>query len=96
MGKSGRPRTDTSGDPEARWEYQRRYYKVHKGKAKEYQRLYNLKYKKKSGGRGKANFQCPREAVRMTLSQSDLVNLHGDKFIKAINRITAGERLFTM
>ena len=51
---------------EARREYQRNYYQMHKEKAKEYQRLYNLTHKKKRGGRGKANFMCPRDATRMT------------------------------
>ncbi|MFH1207489.1 MAG: hypothetical protein V1668_02680 [Patescibacteria group bacterium] len=31
--------------PEARREYQRRYYELHKDKAKEYQRQYNLKHR---------------------------------------------------
>ncbi len=81
---------------EARREYQRRYYQTHKEKAKEYQRLYNLTHKKKRGGRGKANFDCPREAARMTFNTCDLMNSPIEKTIKMIEKIIAGERLFTM
>ena len=81
---------------EARREYQRRYYQTHKEKAKEYQRLYNLTHKKKRGGRGKANFACPREAARMTFNTCDLMSSPVEKTIKMIEKIIAGERLFTM
>jgi hypothetical protein len=81
---------------EARREYQRRYYQMHKEKAKEYQRLYNLTHKKKRGGRGKANFICPREATRMTFNTCDLMNAPVEKTIKMLEKIIAGERLFTM
>lgn len=81
---------------EARREYQRRYYQMHKEKAKEYQRLYNLTHKKKRGGRGKANFDCPREATRMTFNTCDLMNSPVEKTIKMLEKIISGERLFTM
>ena len=81
---------------EARRDYQRRYYQMHKEKAKEYQRLYNLTHKKKRGGRGKANFVCPREAARMTFNTSDLMNSPAEKTAKMIEKIISGERLFTM
>jgi len=81
---------------EARREYQRRYYQAHKEKAKEYQRLYNLTHKKKRGGRGKANFSCPREAARMTFNTCDLMSSPVEKAIKMLEKIIAGERLFTM
>jgi hypothetical protein len=81
---------------EARREYQRRYYQMHKEKAKEYQRLYNLTHKKKRGGRGKANFTCPREATRMTFNTVDLMNSPVEKTIKMLEKIIAGDRLFTM
>ena len=81
---------------EARREYQRRYYQAHKEKAKEYQRLYNLTHKKKRGGRGKANFTCPREATRMTFNTCDLMNSPVEKTIKMLEKIISGERLFTM
>ena len=61
--------------PEARREYQRRYYQLHKEKAKEYQRQYNLTHKKKArGGRGKASFVCPREPIRSTFNTSDIMH----------------------
>lgn len=93
--------TDTSkkgklSTAEARREYQRRYYQMHKEKAKEYQRLYNLTHKKKRGGRGKANFECPREATRQTFNTCDLMNSPVEKTVKMLEKIISGERLFTM
>jgi hypothetical protein len=83
--------------PEARREYQRRYYQVHKEKAKEYQRLYNLTHKKKArGGRGKANFVCPREVVRTTFNTSDIMHSPVEKTLRILEKIISGERLFTM
>ncbi|MCK5125078.1 MAG: hypothetical protein KAR42_02375 [candidate division Zixibacteria bacterium] len=81
---------------EARREYQRRYYQMHKEKAKEYQRLYNLTHKKKRGGRGKANFDCPRDATRMTFNTCDLMEAPVEKTVKMLEKIISGERLFTM
>ena len=84
------------GTPEARREYQREYYQKHKDKAKEDQRLYNLTHKKKRGGRGKANFLCPRDAARMTFNTCDLMNSPVEKTLKMLEKIISGERLFTM
>ncbi|MDD4052098.1 MAG: hypothetical protein PHR28_09400 [candidate division Zixibacteria bacterium] len=81
---------------ETRRDYQRRYYQMHKEKAKEYQRLYNLTHKKKRGGRGKANFICPREAARMTYNTCDLMNSPVEKTLKMLEKIINGDRLFTM
>jgi len=83
--------------PEARREYQRRYYQMHKEKAREYQRQYNLTHKKKArGGRGKASFVCPREVVRNTFNTNDLMHSPAEKTIKMLEKIISGERLFTM
>lgn len=83
--------------PEARREYQRRYYQLHKEKAKEYQRQYNLSHKKKvRGGRGKANFVCPREVVRGTFNTTDIMHAPVEKTLKILEKIISGERLFTM
>jgi len=83
--------------PEARREYQRRYYQLHKEKAKEYQRQYNLTHKKKArGGRGKANFVCPRESVRQTYNTSDIMHTPVEKTLKILEKIINGDRLFTM
>jgi len=81
---------------DARRDYQRRYYQLHKEKAKEYQRLYNLTHKKKRGGRGKANFICPREAARMTYHTTDLMNSPVEKTLRMLEKILDRERLFTM
>lgn len=83
--------------PEARREYQRRYYQMHKEKAKEYQRLYNLTHKKKArGGRGKASFMCPREVVRGTFNSSDIMHSPVEKTLKILEKIINGDRFFTM
>ena len=83
--------------PEARREYQRRYYQMHKEKAKEYQRQYNLTHKKKArGGRGKASFVCPREVIRSTFNTSDIMHSPVEKTLKMLEKIINGERLFTM
>ena len=83
--------------PEARREYQRRYYQLHKEKAKEYQRQYNLTHKKKArGGRGKANFVCPREVVRSTFNTADIMHSPVEKTLKMLEKIINGDRLFTM
>ena len=82
---------------EIRREYQRQYYQKHKEKAKEYQRQYNLTHKKKArGGRGKANFECPREKVRTTFNTSDLMHSPVEKTVKMLEKIINGERMFTM
>ena len=92
--KKGKGKLST---PEARREYQRRYYQMHKEKAKEYQRQYNLTHKKKArGGRGKANFVCPREVVRATFNTSDIMHAPVEKTLKILEKIISGERLFTM
>ena len=87
LGKAGIPTTISQVDmsglsdqqrktliTEIRREYQRQYYQRHKEKAKEYQRQYNLTHKKKARGRGKANFDCPREEVRSTFNTADLMH----------------------
>jgi hypothetical protein len=91
-----RPSKGRLSTAEARREYQRRYYQMHKEKAKEYQRLYNLTHKKKRGGRGKANFVCPRDAARMTYNTCDLMNSPVEKTLKMLEKIIDGDRLFTM
>ncbi len=92
--KKGKGKLST---PEARREYQRRYYQLHKDKAKEYQRQYNLSHKKKvRGGRGKANFVCPREVVRGTFNTADIMHAPVEKTLKILEKIISGERLFTM
>ncbi len=94
MRRKGKGKLST---PEARREYPRRYYQMHKEKAKEYQRLYNLTHKKKvRGGRGKANFMCPREVIRNTFNTSDIMHAPVEKTLKILEKIINGERFFTM
>jgi len=82
---------------EIRREYQRQYYQKHKEKAKEYQRQYNLTHKKKArGGRGKANFECPRETYRVTFNAADLMHSPVEKTVRMLEKIINRERLFTI
>jgi hypothetical protein len=81
---------------EARREYQRCYYQMHKEKAKEYQRQYNLKHKKKLGGRGKGEMVAPREVVRKTFNTADIMHSPVEKTIQILEKIIKGERFFTM
>ncbi|MFQ5453675.1 MAG: hypothetical protein ACE5D6_05765 [Candidatus Zixiibacteriota bacterium] len=82
---------------EARREYQRHYYQLHKEKAKEYQRQYNLTHKKKAGGgRGKSNFIASREVVRSTYNTADIMHSPIEKTIRMLEKIINGERFFTM
>jgi len=79
----------------ARRAYQRLYYQLHREKAKGYQRLYNLRHKKSRGGK-KHLFVCPREATRSTYNTCDLMNAPVEKVIAMLDKILAGERLFTL
>jgi len=82
---------------EARREYQRRYYQMHKEKAKEYQRQYNLTHKKKlRAGRGKSSFVAPREVIRTTFHSADLMHAPVEKTVRMLDKILSGERFFTM
>jgi len=80
-----------------RREYQRRYYQMHKEKAKEYQRRYNLTHKKKlRSGRGKSGREAPREVVRSTFNTADIMHSPVEKTIRILEKIIKGERFFTM
>ncbi len=82
---------------EARREYQRHYYQMHKEKAKEYQRQYNLTHKKKiRGGRGKSSLSASREVVRSTFNTADIMHSPVEKTLRILEKIIRGERLFTM
>lgn len=93
---SGRKRKGSFSTAEARREYQRQYYQMHKEKAKEYQRQYNLTHKKKAHGRGKSSSDTPREVIRSTFNTVDLMHSPVEKTLKMIEKIINGERLFTM
>ncbi|MFH1374585.1 MAG: hypothetical protein ABII79_12395 [bacterium] len=82
---------------EARREYQRRYYQMHKEKAKEYQRRYNLTHKKKlRSGQGQTGQSAPREVVRSTFNTTDIMHSPVEKTIRILEKIIKGERFFTM
>ncbi|MEK6918208.1 MAG: hypothetical protein AABW51_04645 [Nanoarchaeota archaeon] len=89
---------------EARREYQRQYYQLHKEKAKEYQRQYNLTHKKtrrgqkgtrKAGGREEV-FIRDREVIRSTYNLADLMSAPMGLTDKILQKIIKCERLFTM
>lgn len=83
--------------PLSRQEYQRRYYQANKGKAKEYQRLYNRQHKKSRCDPGRRSaFIRTREARKICWNAVELRNIHGDKAVRIINKILAGELSFTM
>ncbi|MFH1364094.1 MAG: hypothetical protein ABIH52_00395 [Candidatus Aenigmatarchaeota archaeon] len=94
--KEGICSDESSSTAEARRDYQRRYYQIHKEKAKEYQRQYNLEHKKKGGGgRGRGRV-AEREVVRGTYNTADLMHSPVEKTLRMIEKIINGERLFTM
>ncbi len=83
--------------PEARREYSRRYYQLHKEKTKEYQRKYNLSHKKlRRRKKRKADFTCPREFVRQTFNTSDIMHTPVEKTLKILEKIINGDCNFTM
>lgn len=82
---------------EVRRNYQRRYYQMHKEKAKEYQRQYNLTHKKKLRARtAQTTPDSPREVVKTTFDTTDIMNSPVEKTIKILEKIIKGERFFTM
>jgi hypothetical protein len=58
--------------------------------------MQNLTHKKALRGRGKPVFMCPREAAKLTFNVHDLMQLPVEKFARAVDKITTGERLFTV
>ena len=93
-GRDAKSRLSTA---EARRDYQRRYYQLHKEKAKEYQRQYNLTHKKKlRAGRGKASLSVSREVVRSTFNTADIMHSPVEKTLRMLDQIIKGKRLFTM
>ncbi|MFA5052013.1 MAG: hypothetical protein WC544_03050 [Patescibacteria group bacterium] len=80
----------------ARQEYQRRYYQLHKEKAKEYQRQYNLKHKKKAqGGRGRKGPRAQRETVREVFNDDDIMGSVPGQTEKMLRKVVKGERGYT-
>lgn len=82
-----------------RREYQRQYYLAHREKAKEYQRQYNLLHKKKQrspGAKGKNAMDFQRESEKTTYNPHDLMHAPAEKTLKILQKIIAGEKMFTM
>jgi hypothetical protein len=82
-----------------RQDYQRQYYLAHREKAKEYQRQYNLLHKKKQrlpGAKGRNAMEFKRDIMRMTYNTHDLMHSPAEKTLKMLQKIIAGEKMFTM
>jgi hypothetical protein len=77
---------------ETRRLYQRRYYHLHKEKAKEYQRQYNLTHKKK--GQKKTD-DVPREAVQESMTQTDWQHLPVEISFAFLTKVLRGKRTLT-
>ncbi len=100
--KSRRRRKEALSPEEAkrrRQEYQRQYYLAHREKAKEYQRQYNLLHKKKQrapGAKGKNALEFRRDSERVTYNTHDIMHSPAEKTLKILQKIIAGEKMFTM
>ena len=82
-----------------RREYQRQYYLAHREKAKEYQRQYNLLHKKKQrlpGAKGKNALDFKREPAKLTYNSHDIMHAPAEKTLRILQKIIAGEKMFTM
>jgi len=90
--KNGKSKLST---PEARREYQRRYYQLHKEKAKEYQRQYNLTHKRKARSRRKGDLMA-REGVQDTFNPNDIMLAPPEKVEKILVRVFKHDRIFTI
>lgn len=67
----------------------RNYYRTHPEKMKEYAANYRLRHQKSTAGPRTAKFYAPRPEVAV-YKPADLQWLHGDRFIKAFDRLVAG------
>lgn len=77
-----------------RQEYQAKYYAAHRGTAKEYQRDYNLRFKKHRGpgAGGKNAIESHRPPTRTTYHHSDIMHAPVEKTLKMLTGILAGEK----
>jgi len=89
------PKDQKLSSAEARRDYQRKYYQMHKEKAKEYQRIYNLTHQKKKDTKSK---NPPKEAEREEKTTScnyyKFMNLPIEKTIKMLEKIINEEITF--
>lgn len=88
----GAPSDDKAERIERRKEYLRRYYLANRDRAREYQRQYSLRYRRKQRLTGKP----VRESVQSSYTVRDIMRLPTEKAVRAINLICRGERVFTM
>ncbi len=100
--KTRRRRKEALSPEEAkrrRQDYQRQYYLAHREKAKEYQQQYNLLHKKKKDTprvRGRNALEFKRDEMRMSYNTHDLMHSPTEKTLKMLQKIIAGEKMFTM
>ncbi len=89
-----RPRRELSPERRA---YLREYYRRNKDRAREYQRQYSFKHRRKSclpgcgGSTGKR-----RETIRGVFHMGDIMQATTEKSLRMIQLILSGERHFTM
>jgi hypothetical protein len=97
LSKNGRRRKGDILTPEERKikrvEYQKDYYLAHIDKAKEYQRVYNLVYKKKKRV-GKQD-EAPRIKKKTAFTPSCLQGMDSSKFADAVNAVIKGKCILT-
>lgn len=75
----------------SRKEYLRQYYLRNKEKARAYQRLYNLKHRKKIDS-SRLQLLHEREPIQQTYTIRDIAFSTTEKSIKMINNILSNER----
>jgi hypothetical protein len=79
---------------QARQEYQKAYYQLHKEKAKAYQHIYNLTHKKAKGSRGRHylyTFPRERQAKQTEVTRYDFQHCPAEKMAGLFDQITGYE-----
>lgn len=91
--KTAKPRREISPERRA---YLREYYQKNKERAREYQRQYSLKHRRKSTAPGCSSSGTGREAFRTVFNMGDIMQSPTEKSLKILEQILKGERFFTM
>jgi len=76
-------------------QYQRKYYQLHKKKAKEYQHEYYLEHRRArirtARRHGRSDFVAPRLAVKDYLNKSDIIHTPVEKLPAILHSIISGK-----
>ncbi len=89
-------RTTKTGTSPERKEYLRKYYRENRERAREYQKQYSLKHKRKARSEDLILGKGRREKIRSIFHQGDIMQSPTEKSIKMLDQILKGERFFTM